>query len=122
MKKLLISIFICLSSVVCFSQVTTFQAYRYFLGDPSPMEQNWSFSDDCNVLVVFDNDGLTIYSEEKQFYVLSNLISNTTKNTKWSAVDLKGLNCFVNLGYNADRKSAYLLIEYNNIMFCYYMY
>ena len=120
--QVLISIFICLASFICFSQVTTFRAYKYFLGDPSPMEQNWSFSDDCDVLVVFENNIFTIYSNTTQMYRLKDLISNTTKNTKWSAFDLDGSNCFVNLGYNPDRKSAYLLIEYNNIMFCYYMY
>jgi hypothetical protein len=120
MKKILLILSLLLIQVIAFAQLELVTGYRLYLGVPGLYGNDWDDGHNCNVLISFSKSNAVVYSQEEQFYRVIEQTFTSDNQTKWLAKDDDGQNCYIILGYDPKVNSTYFMIEYSNLVICYF--
>lgn len=123
MKKItILSLIILITSNFCFSQEAKYaRAYLFSTGfrDKNTNQIVWSENyKECDILIRFENNDLTIYSKTIQKYHVIKKTDSDNKSSVFSSVDKNGVICNFYIG-KLDDGVIFLCVEYSDVSWIY---
>ena len=123
MKKITILFLITLISKLCFSEPTYARAYLFSTGfrDESTNQIFWNGNPkECDILIRFENNDLTIYSKTIQKYHVIKKTDSDNKSSVFRSVDKNGVICNFYIG-KLDDGLIFLCVEYSDVSWIYFI-